>query len=109
MPNNVAMYFFYVSREIEEILGYKNHKTCMKEAALLDYYVCGFWWAKEASFSPTQTSFTMAVLHLLLDNVRGEDVTNQEIFTGVISCFQHQFFLILNLWEHRWPFALAFC
>lgn len=44
----------------------------MKEAALLDYHVCGFWWAKEASFTPAQTSFTMAVLHMLLDNMRGE-------------------------------------
>ncbi|XP_040923311.1 ciliary-associated calcium-binding coiled-coil protein 1 isoform X3 [Toxotes jaculatrix] len=58
-----------VVRELKEILGFSNHQTCMKEAALLDYYVCGFWWAKEASFSPTQTSFTMAVLHLLLNNI----------------------------------------
>ncbi|XP_040923310.1 ciliary-associated calcium-binding coiled-coil protein 1 isoform X2 [Toxotes jaculatrix] len=56
-------------KELKEILGFSNHQTCMKEAALLDYYVCGFWWAKEASFSPTQTSFTMAVLHLLLNNI----------------------------------------
>lgn len=73
----------------------------MKEAALLDYYVCGFWWAKEASFSPTQTSFTMAVLHLLLDNVRGTEVTEQEIFAVVISYFQHQFFLIFNLEQRK--------
>ncbi|XP_075890916.1 ciliary-associated calcium-binding coiled-coil protein 1 isoform X2 [Nelusetta ayraudi] len=64
--------------EMKDILGFKNHKTCMKEAALLDYYVCGFWWAKEASFSPTQTSFTMAVLHLLLDNVREKQMPLME-------------------------------
>ncbi|XP_075948937.1 ciliary-associated calcium-binding coiled-coil protein 1 [Anarhichas minor] len=56
--------------EMTEILGFGNHHVCMKEAALLDYYVCGFWWAKEANFTPNQTSFTMAVLHMLLDNIR---------------------------------------
>uniref|UniRef100_UPI003AAA503B ciliary-associated calcium-binding coiled-coil protein 1 n=1 Tax=Centroberyx gerrardi TaxID=166262 RepID=UPI003AAA503B len=59
-----------VQSEFEEILGFRNQQTCMKEAALLDYYVCGFWRAKEADFTPTQTSFTMAVLHMLLDNIR---------------------------------------
>lgn len=91
-------YVFIVSREIQKTLGFKNHKTCMREAALLDYYVCGFWWAKEASFSPTQTSFTMAVLHSLLDNIRGREVTCQGVvffifyfFAVVSSCVQHQF------------------
>ncbi|KAF0024986.1 hypothetical protein F2P81_021867 [Scophthalmus maximus] len=56
--------------ELKEILGFRNHHTCMKEAALLDYYVCGVCWAKEANFTPAQTSFTIAVLHMLLDNIR---------------------------------------
>ncbi|TMS22557.1 ciliary-associated calcium-binding coiled-coil protein 1 [Larimichthys crocea] len=56
--------------ELKEILGFRNYQTCMKEAALLDYYVCGFWWAKEANFTPIQISFTMAVLHMLLNNIR---------------------------------------
>ncbi|XP_059180913.1 ciliary-associated calcium-binding coiled-coil protein 1 [Centropristis striata] len=56
--------------EIKEILGFRNHQICMKESALLDYYVCGFWWAKEANFTPKQISFSMAVLHMLLDNIR---------------------------------------
>lgn len=89
---------------MKDILGFKNHKTCMKEAALLDYYVCGFWWAKEASFSPTQTSFTMAVLHLLLDNVRGGEVTNQEVFTVASSCFQHRFVFVTQRNTH-----MTFC
>lgn len=96
--------FFIVCREIKDILGFKNHKTCMKEAALLDYYVCGFWWAKEASFSPTQTSFTLAVLHLLLDNVRGGEVTNQEVFTVASSCFQHRFVFVTQRNTH-----MTFC
>ncbi|KAG7226584.1 hypothetical protein INR49_003741 [Caranx melampygus] len=61
--------------ELKEILGFKNHQICMKEAALLDYYVCGFWWTKEAKFTPKQTSFTMAVLHMLLENIRGRQMS----------------------------------
>ncbi|XP_034425546.1 ciliary-associated calcium-binding coiled-coil protein 1 isoform X2 [Hippoglossus hippoglossus] len=60
--------------ELKEILGLRNHQTCMKEAALLDYYVCGFWWTKEKKFSPAQTSFTTAVLHMLMDNIRGKQM-----------------------------------
>ncbi|XP_070847026.1 ciliary-associated calcium-binding coiled-coil protein 1 [Chaetodon trifascialis] len=60
--------------ELKEILGFRNHQTCMKEAALLDFYVCGFWWAKEANFTPMQTSFTMAVLHMLLSNIRDKQM-----------------------------------
>ncbi|XP_028990512.1 ciliary-associated calcium-binding coiled-coil protein 1 isoform X2 [Betta splendens] len=59
-----------VQSELTRILGFNSHQTCMKEAALLDYYVRGFWWAKEAGLTPTQVSFTMAVLHVLLDNIR---------------------------------------
>ncbi|XP_026207798.1 ciliary-associated calcium-binding coiled-coil protein 1 isoform X2 [Anabas testudineus] len=61
--------------ELKEILGFKNYQTCMREAALLDYNVCGFWWAKEASFTPAQTSFTMAVLHMLLENIREKQMS----------------------------------
>lgn len=65
-------------RELKEILDFRNHQTCMKEAALLDFYVCGFWWAKEANFTPMQTSFTMAVLHMLLGNIKGGEDTKKE-------------------------------
>ncbi|XP_072230007.1 ciliary-associated calcium-binding coiled-coil protein 1 [Leuresthes tenuis] len=55
---------------LTEVLGCRNHQTCMKEAVLLDYYTRGFWWVKEANFTPGQASFTMDVLHMLLDNIR---------------------------------------
>ncbi|XP_056285990.1 ciliary-associated calcium-binding coiled-coil protein 1 [Pseudoliparis swirei] len=61
--------------EMPEVLGLRNHLVCMKEAVLLDYYVRGFWWAEEADFSPTQTSFTMAVLHMLLGNIREKQMS----------------------------------
>ncbi|KAM7382241.1 hypothetical protein PAMA_012887 [Pampus argenteus] len=61
--------------ELTEILSLRHHQICTKEATLLDYYVCGFWWAKEAKFKPTQISFTMAVLHMLLDNIQEKQMS----------------------------------
>ncbi|XP_062859543.1 ciliary-associated calcium-binding coiled-coil protein 1 isoform X2 [Trichomycterus rosablanca] len=53
----------------EEILGLKKTQTCVSEAALLDYFVAGFWWAKEMNFTSQQISFIMALLQLLCDNI----------------------------------------
>ncbi|KAM6972603.1 ciliary-associated calcium-binding coiled-coil protein 1 [Aplochiton taeniatus] len=77
-----------VQQQLEEFLGYRNHQTCLKEAALLDYYVSGFWWAKGVSFSCPQMSFTMAVLQLLLDNIRDKQmplVENYSEFAKAIA------------------------
>ncbi|XP_042363348.1 ciliary-associated calcium-binding coiled-coil protein 1 [Plectropomus leopardus] len=74
--------------EVKEILGFRKYQISMKEAALLDYYVCALWWAKEAGFSPTQISFTMAVLHRLLENIREKQmglVENVMEFTKALS------------------------
>ncbi|KAL6094746.1 cabcoco1 [Pungitius sinensis] len=56
--------------EMTKILGFSNTHVCMKEAVLLDYYVSGLCWAKETNFTPEQTSFSMAVMQRLLDNIR---------------------------------------
>uniref|UniRef100_A0A3P8TUJ9 Uncharacterized protein n=1 Tax=Amphiprion percula TaxID=161767 RepID=A0A3P8TUJ9_AMPPE len=80
--------FLAFTEEICKILGFTNRQTCMKEAVLLDYYVCGFWWAKEANFTPTQASFTMAVLHKVLDNIREKQmslVDNMVEFSKALS------------------------
>ncbi|XP_068610637.1 ciliary-associated calcium-binding coiled-coil protein 1 [Brachionichthys hirsutus] len=61
--------------EMQQILGFRNRRTCVKEAAMLDYYVCGFWWAKEAKFTSMQTSFIMAALHRLLNNIEDKGLT----------------------------------
>ncbi|XP_028817580.1 ciliary-associated calcium-binding coiled-coil protein 1 isoform X2 [Denticeps clupeoides] len=58
-----------VQLQFEELFGCKNHQTCPKEAALLDYYVSGFWWAKETNFTSEQISFIVTLLHTLLGNV----------------------------------------
>ncbi|XP_035258668.1 ciliary-associated calcium-binding coiled-coil protein 1 [Anguilla anguilla] len=59
-----------VQLQLEDTLNFKHRQTCLKEAALLDYFVSGFWWAKEMHFTCQQVSGFMALLQLLLDNIR---------------------------------------
>ncbi|XP_027012974.2 ciliary-associated calcium-binding coiled-coil protein 1 isoform X2 [Tachysurus fulvidraco] len=59
-----------VQLKFVDVLELKKHETCVKEASLLDYFVGGFWWAKEMSFTSQQISFVMALLQKLLDNIK---------------------------------------
>ncbi|XP_026770575.1 ciliary-associated calcium-binding coiled-coil protein 1 [Pangasianodon hypophthalmus] len=59
-----------VQLQFVDVLDLKKHQTCVKEASLLDYFVAGFWWAKEMTFTCQQISFIMALLQLLLDNIK---------------------------------------
>ncbi|XP_060794817.1 ciliary-associated calcium-binding coiled-coil protein 1 [Neoarius graeffei] len=59
-----------VQLQFADVLDLKKHQTCLKEASLLDYFVVGFWWAKEMAFTCQQISFIMALLQLLLDNIK---------------------------------------
>ncbi|XP_045074329.1 uncharacterized protein LOC121563787 isoform X5 [Coregonus clupeaformis] len=59
-----------VQLQFEEILGLKNCLTCLKEASLLGYFVCGFWWARQMNYTCQQISFIMALQQLVLDNIR---------------------------------------
>uniref|UniRef100_A0A8C2DRN3 Ciliary associated calcium binding coiled-coil 1 n=1 Tax=Cyprinus carpio TaxID=7962 RepID=A0A8C2DRN3_CYPCA len=61
-----------VQLQFEDILNIENHQTCVKEAALLEYFVNGFCWAKEMNFSSQQISFIMALLQQLLDNIKNK-------------------------------------
>ncbi|KAM9558639.1 ciliary-associated calcium-binding coiled-coil protein 1 isoform 2-T2 [Salvelinus alpinus] len=77
-----------VQLQFEVILGLKNYQTCLKEAALLDYFVSGFWWAREMNYTCQQISFIMALLQLLLDNIREKQmpfVDNLNEFAKLIS------------------------
>ncbi|KAL7857592.1 hypothetical protein SRHO_G00164910 [Serrasalmus rhombeus] len=69
-----------VQLRFEDILGLKKHQTCLREAALLDYFVVGFWWAKEMNFTCQQISFILALLQLLLDNVKDKQMPRSENF-----------------------------
>ncbi|XP_036427589.1 ciliary-associated calcium-binding coiled-coil protein 1 [Colossoma macropomum] len=69
-----------VQLRFEDMLGLKKHQTCLNEAALLDYFVAGFWWAKEMNFTCQQISFIMALLQLLLDNIKDKQMPCSENF-----------------------------
>ncbi|XP_069756841.1 ciliary-associated calcium-binding coiled-coil protein 1 isoform X1 [Narcine bancroftii] len=58
-----------VQRALAEILQLKQYKHCMKEGILLDYYVSGFWWAKEQDFTILLISVFMTLLNIILENL----------------------------------------
>ncbi|KAM5241435.1 ciliary-associated calcium-binding coiled-coil protein 1 isoform 4-T4 [Hipposideros larvatus] len=59
-----------VQQKLEMFLNFKNIKTCLKEAILLDYYVSGFLWARGMDFSIIQYSQFMTLLDMLLHNLK---------------------------------------
>ncbi|XP_066549443.1 ciliary-associated calcium-binding coiled-coil protein 1 isoform X2 [Amia ocellicauda] len=63
-----------VQKKLEEILGFENHQTCLKEASLLDFYVSGFWWAKEMNFTVQQISAFMTLQHMVLENIKDKQM-----------------------------------
>ena len=58
--------------KLVEVLSLENYDTDLKTAATVDYYVSGLWWAKQSAFNVEQLSSFFTVLHLLLENVKGE-------------------------------------
>ncbi|XP_025925728.1 ciliary-associated calcium-binding coiled-coil protein 1 [Apteryx rowi] len=64
-----------VQKKLEEFLNFKQLKTSLKEAILLDYYTSGFWWAKEMNFSLTQLTGFMGLLNFLLENLSDKHMT----------------------------------
>ncbi|XP_043912329.1 ciliary-associated calcium-binding coiled-coil protein 1 isoform X2 [Protopterus annectens] len=60
--------------KMEDILNLKHHETCLKQGVILDYYVSGFWWAKEMNFTVQQISSFMTVLHIMLENLSNKSM-----------------------------------
>ncbi|XP_048465078.1 ciliary-associated calcium-binding coiled-coil protein 1 isoform X5 [Rhincodon typus] len=58
-----------VQKRLAEILQLSLFEYCMKQGILLDYYVSGFWWAKEQNFTMIQISTFMTLLKTILANV----------------------------------------
>ncbi|XP_038600066.1 ciliary-associated calcium-binding coiled-coil protein 1 isoform X2 [Tachyglossus aculeatus] len=58
-----------LQKKMEEFLNFRQLQTSLKEAILLDYYVSGFWWAKEINFTLPQLSKFMTLLYMLLENL----------------------------------------
>ncbi|XDV44960.1 hypothetical protein PO909_013162 [Leuciscus waleckii] len=76
-----------VQLQFEEILNFKKHQICLKEAAQLEYFVSGFWWAKEMNFTSQQVSFIMALLQQLLDSIKYKQASfadNFKAFTQTV-------------------------
>ncbi|KAM6442616.1 ciliary-associated calcium-binding coiled-coil protein 1 isoform 2-T2 [Liasis olivaceus] len=67
-----------VQKSMEEFLNLKHRLTSLKEAALLDYYVSGFWWARGSAFSSVQLGGFLTLLNLLLDNLETRHMTLEE-------------------------------
>uniref|UniRef100_A0A8C3XPK9 Ciliary associated calcium binding coiled-coil 1 n=1 Tax=Chelydra serpentina TaxID=8475 RepID=A0A8C3XPK9_CHESE len=64
--------------KLEEFLNFRQIKTSLTEAVLLDYYVSGFWWAKEMDFTHLQLSGFMAILNFLLENLSTKHMTLED-------------------------------
>ncbi|XP_038046541.1 ciliary-associated calcium-binding coiled-coil protein 1-like isoform X2 [Patiria miniata] len=64
-----------VEKKLSEILKLTNSEIDLSESVLLDYYVCGFWWAKERGFTTQQLSGFFTVLHTLLENIREKQLS----------------------------------
>ncbi|XP_067858869.1 ciliary-associated calcium-binding coiled-coil protein 1 isoform X2 [Heptranchias perlo] len=77
-----------VQKTLAEILQLIQYQNCMKEAVLLDYYVSGFWWAKEQNFTLQQISTFMTLLHIILENISDKHLPlldNLKEFTKVMA------------------------
>ena len=64
--------FFYFS-QLAEIMELPRTDIELSQACLLDYYVSGFWWAKEQGFTAQQISGFFTLLHKLVQNIKGKN------------------------------------
>ncbi|XP_072026664.1 ciliary-associated calcium-binding coiled-coil protein 1-like isoform X2 [Amphiura filiformis] len=56
--------------KLAEIMELPRPDIELSQASLLDYYVSGFWWAKEQGFNVQQLSGFFTLLHTLLENIK---------------------------------------
>ncbi|EGW10047.1 Uncharacterized protein C10orf107-like [Cricetulus griseus] len=63
-----------IQEKMKVFLNFKNLRTCLRDAILLDYYVSGFFWAKTMDFSINQHSKFMTLLDLLLHNLQRDSI-----------------------------------
>lgn len=68
-----------VARKLAAILSLTKSEECLKEAAELDYFVSGYWWAaSEWQLTDEQVSAFMSLLHTVLYNLKKKDVPLSE-------------------------------
>eukprot|EP00062_Callorhinchus_milii_P001436 gi/632936567/ref/XP_007895360.1/ PREDICTED: uncharacterized protein C10orf107 homolog isoform X1 [Callorhinchus milii] len=58
-----------VEERLREFLDLRECQISLKDGIILDYYVSGYWWAKEQNFTMKQISSFMTLLRVILDNV----------------------------------------
>ncbi|XP_058958331.2 ciliary-associated calcium-binding coiled-coil protein 1 isoform X1 [Pocillopora verrucosa] len=56
--------------KLAEVLSIENYHISLPEACVLDYYVAGFWFAKEQNFTLQQISAFFTLLKEMLDNIK---------------------------------------
>lgn len=62
-----------VAKKLAHVLSLTQHDVSLQEAALLDYYVAGYWFAKEMKFTSEQTSAFFTVLHTFMENLKEKE------------------------------------
>lgn len=63
---------------LEEFMKFKEPLYNLYEAVLLDYYVSGFWWAKDMKFAPPQLCGFMNLLHSLMVNLETKKMSLED-------------------------------
>ncbi|KAJ1144557.1 hypothetical protein NDU88_010855 [Pleurodeles waltl] len=63
---------------LEEVLKFKQPLYNLYEAVLLDYYVSGFWWAKDVKFAAPQLCGFMTLLHSLMVNLETKKMSLED-------------------------------
>lgn len=74
--------------KLAEVLSIENYRISLPEACLLDYYVAGFWFAKEQNFTLQQISAFFTLLKEMLDNIKEKHfslVENIEKFKSFLA------------------------
>ena len=64
----------------------ETHHTDLKDSACVDYYVAGYWWSKEQSFTHEQMSAFFTVIHTVLQNIRGKSYGYYITIAETYSC-----------------------
>lgn len=74
--------------KLAEVLLIENYNISLPEACILDYYVAGFWFAKEQNFTLQQISAFFTLLKIMLDNIKEKQfslVNNIQKFKSLLA------------------------
>ncbi|XP_071828011.1 ciliary-associated calcium-binding coiled-coil protein 1-like isoform X2 [Apostichopus japonicus] len=70
-----------LQKKLAVILDLPDHDTILQDAAVLDFYVSGFWWGKEQGWNEQQISGLVTVHHILIENIKANKLSLQENLT----------------------------